>query len=535
MSAMYESFDDTLSGVIKQWFVEQVAPEYLDMIDRPARIMMDEDGSASLIKGRVDVRWRLLPTPIYSEVTIAKVSFDMFKGMILGDSKTRAFRELGLKIASRQLSGLTEMDNHVAMDLASHIVKSLAPKAREVAAKMAMEKEFTDFKAVKATAQEIVDQALASYKDEVTGYLEDELVQEIESLWKGAFDKVVKNIIDVSKQYAAIGTQNVFPKNVKYFFASGDQALVVVEEEPRVRTIVIDQSYFTIAGRTERGMTRMRLAFPYTVFFIRLIGGQIQNMTMAYSLKPIESRTDQLYLPNLPNFDSAANMYRICTQLPGSSNRDVYREIQRGISHFWESRFNSHWTGNVYFPAGINTGSGGAAVGFKKWEDLSIRDHTFALEPETWRKGYTLEDYINHYGSGIAATKGGKAVDRNTEEVIRAFGEEFRLGVGKRIAKKLKENLTTKNKFGKVTVQKLEEHLRRQIKAAWSMFGEDFFQAFPDSLNPALVARFHDTIVERFHETVQNHFEELSEEVPIRLQATPLTLSENMLRRKLKA
>ena len=129
-------------------------------------------------------------------------------------------------------------------------------------------------------------------------------------------EKVTKNI----------SVDEILPKNCRYIKKNTDGYLLIIEEDPQIRTIssikdiTYDLEQHKRTGKFEEyGLEayenisppyRFTLSFPFIVYFIKLdLNMRFTNMRLFFRLHPITSLSDYLLKPCLPNVNSD---YLVC-------------------------------------------------------------------------------------------------------------------------------------------------------------------------------------------------------------------------------
>jgi hypothetical protein len=65
--------------------------------------------------------------------------------------------------------------------------------------------------------------------------------------------------------------KTLFPKNCRFLYTMGDSTFVVIEEDPKNRTLSLDKSLVT-GGKSNLGSSeRLNLALPYCVFVLHFV------------------------------------------------------------------------------------------------------------------------------------------------------------------------------------------------------------------------------------------------------------------------
>jgi hypothetical protein len=185
----------------------------------------------------------------------------------------------------------------------------------------------------------------------------------------------------------------LFPPSCRYLYTLAGSTLVVIEQEPIIRTLRLDKYLFenyrsprAVAQELESSTNSFlieskRLAIPYTVFILHFRNDALdgsgdekfRNLYMGWRNSPLSSLNDQIYAPYLPNIH--AQNYTVCTGNHGlASKGGISVMTQRVITDFWNSDFNTdlstHWYNKDSIPQ-IAT--------VDDWEKNSREDPLFIL------------------------------------------------------------------------------------------------------------------------------------------------------------
>ncbi len=138
-------------------------------------------------------------------------------------------------------------------------------------------------------------------------------------------------------------TQVAFPQGTRFVYYGDPYTLYIIEEQPRVRTILWDD-------------TQVMLSFPYVVFPLYLKNGKFEAMQMFFRNEPLLNPSDHLFAPPLPDIMEYVTRdgevlkqlrykYWVCFPGPKVSQgapADVAKSAQQV---FWSSNFRSdHWS-----------------------------------------------------------------------------------------------------------------------------------------------------------------------------------------------
>lgn len=175
----------------------------------------------------------------------------------------------------------------------------------------------------------------------------------------------------------------LFPPSCRYLYTLAGSTFVVIEQEPIVRTLRLDQSLLYASTSATHFIQQKRLAIPYTTFILHLrntnpdgSGEEVfSNLYIGWRNSPLSTLKDEIYSPYLPNIHT--NTYTVCTghmDLKMAQTKGISTLTQTVISNFWNSNFNTdltfHWNAKELVPQ-IAT--------VEEWEKNSQEDPLFIL------------------------------------------------------------------------------------------------------------------------------------------------------------
>jgi len=157
------------------------------------------------------------------------------------------------------------------------------------------------------------------------------------------------------KQLTSTENRFIIPNNCKYLdFSPSGQKVLIIEEEPQIRTVSFDFDPFTnIEVLKQNGKFdlyglenfeierpfRLTLSFPYIIYFIVLSKDNFfQDMYLFFRLHPFTSLDDYLLEPCLPN---VSEDFRVCLGFNNQYQTQSMDQIVRSvIDTFWFNKFN---------------------------------------------------------------------------------------------------------------------------------------------------------------------------------------------------
>jgi hypothetical protein len=137
--------------------------------------------------------------------------------------------------------------------------------------------------------------------------------------------------------------KTLFPKNCRFLYTMGDSTFVVIEEDPKNRTLSLDKSLVT-GGKSNLGSSeRLNLALPYCVFVLHFVttktkmGESLKQMYLAWRFAPLTSLNDPLFVPLLPNIHQNLAICFGGKKFEGN----ICEQTNQAIQYFWNSQFNN--------------------------------------------------------------------------------------------------------------------------------------------------------------------------------------------------
>lgn len=213
-------------------------------------------------------------------------------------------------------------------------------------------------------------------------------------------EMVPEKTVDISHLMSAvIGSENVYantpvlPPGARYYEKNGYREIIVVEHPPRERTVLTE-------GR------RVRLAFPYILYFFFFVRGELSNSKLFYRDKPFLSLDDRLFISNLNHvfdFGIYSDLGNMCIPYHHDflSNRYDYEgyegyegQISVAMRLFWESEFNLEKTGGNWEPGIQKTENGDERfAGVDAWAEASKKDPLFATRV-AWKPAFSVREVL---------------------------------------------------------------------------------------------------------------------------------------------
>lgn len=195
-------------------------------------------------------------------------------------------------------------------------------------------------------------------------------------------------------------TPYMIPRNVRIMYTKGHRTIIVIEQEPQVRTVgfsygLVAKADIKKAVTTSANGYWFTLAFPYVYFVVVFDKEVYSNIEPFFVNERLTSVRDKLYFAPMPNvrdkIDSNTNQPHVCLgDGSGSSVRrynTITEQSEELIRLFWSRVYSDHYGKGKFrkIDKRIST--------IRNWQQNSIEDPMFILSVE-WKKGITLKGII---------------------------------------------------------------------------------------------------------------------------------------------
>ncbi len=166
----------------------------------------------------------------------------------------------------------------------------------------------------------------------------------------------------------------LFPRGCRFCYTKGDNTIIVIEQEPQIRSLLLDSAI--IGNRyIHAGLStaRVALALPYVFFVIHFKNNDFKSMYTGWKNSPLRDLDDRIFNPLLPNIH--ANL-AVCTGLiPNNLGNNIAQKCDTILSHFWNSKFNNDlsdfWWQKSSFDSRLRSA--------QTWSEFSLQDSSFIL------------------------------------------------------------------------------------------------------------------------------------------------------------
>lgn len=189
----------------------------------------------------------------------------------------------------------------------------------------------------------------------------------------------------------------LFPKGCRFSFQKGRDTVIVVEQDPQVRTLSFMQGMQQQTTPVKNKYSeRICLSLPYTIFVFSFNDDTFKDVKCFWTTSPLKSLDDNLCCCVLPNIHIGGSVCLSKQDKIGSINN----VCEKVISSFWSSQFNSdlsdQWLKKGSVSSLISTG--------KLWEEKTREDPLFILNVP-FKKYKTLRDVLYGNTSDVPVTQ----------------------------------------------------------------------------------------------------------------------------------
>lgn len=237
---------------------------------------------------------------------------------------------------------------------------------------------------------------------------------------------------------------STFPDGTKFCLSKGKATVFVVEEKPQVRTVTFREGF--VRGKNDylTKDTTFQLAFPYVIFVVKLWEGRFSCLCVYFAKRPLQSLTDTLCWPSLPNIHSDGS---VCLRYQEANYKTAAECVRAVISHFWQSAFNNDL--RDHYDHGDNP-----IRNVWDWEKQSQKDAAFVLTTNWRESGERLEHLIERLLRSDREDEVATA-----EQVVRKSLDKAMTSLTAVIQKACGE-VTVEKRYAKLIAKELSAHLQ---------------------------------------------------------------------------
>lgn len=258
-----------------------------------------------------------------------------------------------------------------------------------------------------------------SYK-KITQELLGDVTDQAEALSRDLSFALIEKIWDSFQQLkeAQDDTPQLLPRNAKIAFTKGNRTVVVIENEPQVRSIslspdLLSESEVTQAAGSGNTGYRFNLAFPYVLFVIVFDEGRYYYHSVYYRNTTLTSAREYIYLAPLPNVNRETGSMCMGRDFPDEMQEQntLPRQCEFVVCDFWQRTFNNHY------------GNGGIEkvdkrlASFAAWQKNSEIDPLFILSVK-WKNGKTLKGVLESILDRRDHDTKLDGIDRQVKEIL---------------------------------------------------------------------------------------------------------------------
>jgi hypothetical protein len=219
--------------------------------------------------------------------------------------------------------------------------------------------------------QQVVLETIHKYQQKLNVGVEDSISDLIDTFKQ----KVSQSIFDVASGWRVYNRDYfLFPRGCRFCFAKGENVIAVVEQEPQIRSLLLDGRIIENEPDYSTNSERIALALPYVNFVLHFKNQVFVSMYCGWRTSPLRDINDSLCTPLLPNIHDTL---QVCMgKVTGDLGTNISQRTDAVIGHFWNSKFNSdlstNWQKKSQYDARFSTA--------RTWSDASIIDSSFVLQ-----------------------------------------------------------------------------------------------------------------------------------------------------------
>ena len=201
--------------------------------------------------------------------------------------------------------------------------------------------------------------------------------------------RYTQNAITVLQKELLENQQLVLPEGVRFHKRVGKIDYLVIEQQPMVRTVLVDTSYHkgkigaSRYAEASLGAKEYRIALPYVIYQITLSDFQLYKFHIAFRTEPLKTLKDELSLCVLPNSYAEGT---VCCPFTRHDCDTIVDAVNNIIGFYWQSQYR--YCLHHYFP------NDPAFKTWEAWEKASEDNPLFVLNLKWPELGYTLAGYL---------------------------------------------------------------------------------------------------------------------------------------------
>jgi len=297
---------------------------------------------------------------------------------------------------------------------------------------------------------QVVLESIRSFQQKLSVGIEDSAADLLDTFKKN----IIKQIFETASGWRV--TQRdcfVLPRGCRFSFQRGSNTIVVVEQDPQVRTLSFRQE---MQGKEVKSFSsfqseRVSLSIPYTIFVFTFANDRFTKFKCFFRSSPLKNIADNLHCSVLPNIHIGGD---VC--LGDKPSGTITEVCEKVIASFWSSQFNldlaDEWWNKSRISPLIATG--------QVWQEYTKTDPLFILDVP-FRLWKSLREVVDVLGS----------TEDSSESVFRhKISSEIDSCV-----EFLFHKITTylkKTKFEKHSPKDVEESLKNHLKLSVAELSE---------------------------------------------------------------
>lgn len=294
----------------------------------------------------------------------------------------------------------------------------------------------------------IVIESIRTYQQKVAVGIEDSASDLLDTFKKN----VTNQIFDTAAGWHSVQRDSfLYPRGCRFCFQKGKNTIVVIEQDPQVRTLSFMAGMQDGDQELQRSdqSERVTLSLPYSIFVFSLNDNKFVDMRCYWRTAPLKSLTDTLHCCVLPNIHVGG---RVClgTNVLGEVT-DICSLCDSLLTSYWSSQFNldlaDEWWGKTRLGPAIHTG--------RAWQQNTISNPLFILEIP-FRIHRTLKEVIDISSSSTEESSESYFRHKVSTNIDRCVEQLFH-----KITSYLK-----KTKFDKHSPKDIKDSLRDHLKTS---------------------------------------------------------------------
>lgn len=219
---------------------------------------------------------------------------------------------------------------------------------------------------------DIIVYSIKKYQTKINVGLQDSVADLLDSFKKQLIQTISSNI--ALRWQIPDREPFLFPKNSRFCYRRGNTTIVVIEQDPQVRTLFLEADIIGKWKQDLLGQTvRACLALPYVIFVLRFANNVFVDLLLGWRTTPLGQLDDMLCAPVLPNMHTNLS---VCMGRTRSKTTGHFSEQTiNAIDYFWNSQFNNDLSTFWWEKGSIDR----RLITVQTWEENSQKDPCFIL------------------------------------------------------------------------------------------------------------------------------------------------------------